>query len=100
MIVKRKYFSSGEEKPKKKLSKEELEKDPKYITDRGIVSGASTALIGGGLIAGNKYLTKKGINTKKVKNMKKLGYVAVPLGVAVAGLSAYEKSKLNKKSNK
>lgn len=103
MIVKRKYFSKVEdnkEEPKKKLSKKELEKDPKYIANQGIVGGTSTAMIGGGLLAANKYLTKKGINTKRVRNMKKLGYVALPVGATLAGISAYEKAKLNKKSKK
>lgn len=98
MKIIRKNFSEVNKEPKKKLSKEEKEKDPKYIVDQGIVGGTTTALIGSGLLAGNKYLTKKGINTKKVRNMKKLGYVTVPVGVALAGLSAYEKAKLNKKS--
>lgn len=99
MKIIRKNFSEVNKDPKKKLS--DGENDPKYIVDQGIVGGTTTALIGGSLLAGNKYLTKKGItNSKRVKNMKKIGYVALPVGVTLAGLSAYKKAKLNKNQKK
>ena len=93
MKIVRKYFSKSEEVKKNK------ENDPEYILDQGIVGGTTTALIGGGLLAGNKYLTKKGIKVPRVKNMKKVGLVALPVGATLAGVSAYKKIK-NKKSKK
>jgi hypothetical protein len=99
MKIIRRNFSEVNKEPKKKLSKEEKEKDPEYILDQGIVGGTTTSLIGGGLLAGNKYLTKKGIDVPRVKNMKKVGLVALPVGATLAGVSAYKKIK-NKKSKK
>ena len=93
MIISRKYFSKSEE------AKVNKENDPEYIVNQGIVGGTTTALIGGGLLAGNKYLTSKGIDVPRVKNMKKIGMVALPIGATLAGVSAYKKIK-NKKSKK
>ena len=93
MIISRKYFSKSKETNKNK------ENDPDYIIDQGIVGGTTTALIGGGLLAGNKYLTKRGIDVPRVKNMKKIGLVALPVGTTLAGISAYHKIK-NKKDKK
>ena len=93
MIISRKYFSKSEETKKNK------ENNPEYILDQGIVGGTTTALIGGGLLASNKYLTSKGIDVPRVKNMKRVGMVALPVGATLAGVSAYKKIK-NKKSKK
>lgn len=95
MIIIRKYFSEGKD------NKEEMSDEEKlHVTDQGIVGGTATALIGSGLLAGNKYLVKKGFGkAARVKNMKKVGLIALPVGTTLAGISAYQRHKLKKKKS-
>ena len=96
MIIIRKYFSEGKDNKEEEMSDEEK----LHVTDQGIVGGTATALIGGGLLAGNRYLVKKGFgDAARVKNMKKVGLIAVPIGTTLAGISAYQRHKLKKKKS-